>query len=107
MTKHMPKIIDFGTHVETNLIYPVSLAQTCTPFFACVLFASPFLQILCQNWNPVGGPKITLGATRRPSKLARTSFGGDFLRTYFLQEIWVPKLAQQVVFFGPADVAKT
>ena len=103
----MTEIIDFGTHFEANLIYPVSLAPTCTPFFACVCFASPFLQILCQNGDPVGDTKITLGATRWPSKLARTSFGGDFLRTYFLHEIWVPKLTQKVVFFGTPDVAKT
>ena len=50
----MPKIVDFGTHFETNLIYVVSLAPTCTPFFACVFFASPFLQILCQNGDPIG-----------------------------------------------------
>ena len=61
MSKIMTKIIDFGTHFEATLIYPVSLAPTCTPFFACVCFASPFLQILCQNWDPVGDPKITLG----------------------------------------------
>ena len=54
MSKIMTKIIDLGTHFEANLIYPVSLAPTCTPFFACVFFASPFLQILCQNGDPIG-----------------------------------------------------
>ena len=107
MSNNITKIIDFGTHVETNLIYPVSLAPTCTPFFACVFVASPFLQILCQNWDPVGDPKITLGAPRWPSELPRTSFGGDFLWTCFLHENRHPKPIQKVFFFGTLDVAKT
>ena len=70
-------------------------------------FKASFLEILSPTGGPIGDPKITLGASRWPSELPRTSFGGDFLRTYFLHEIWVPKFTQKVVFFGSVDVAKT
>ena len=67
----------------------------------------PFLRILSPKGDPIRDPKINLGASRWPSELPRTSFGGDFLRTYFLHENRPPKLTQKVIFFGPLDVAKT
>ena len=72
----------------------------------CAFQASIFKDFV-SNWGPIGDPKITLGASRWPSELPKTSFGGDFVRTYLLHEIWFPKLMQKVVFFGPVDVAKT
>ena len=67
----------------------------------------PFLRILSPKGDPIRDPKITLGASMWPSELPRTSFGGEFLRTYFLHKIRPPKLTQKVVFFGPLYIAKT
>ena len=67
----------------------------------------PFLKILSPTGGPVeGDPKIILGASRWPSELPMTSVGGDFLRTFFLHEIKLPKLTQTAVFLGLLDVAK-
>ena len=65
----------------------------------------PFLKILAPTGGPIGDPKITLGASRWPSELPRTSFGGDFLRTYFLHENRHPKIAQKVGAFLLSDIA--
>ena len=56
-----------------------------------------------SHWGLTG---VSLGLAE-PSELPRPSFGGDFLRTYFLHENRHPKLTQKVVIFGPLDVVKT
>ena len=59
--KHATKIIDFRTQhrrfwdpfwVKFDICS--SSAPTCTPFFACVFFASPFWKKLCQTGDPIG-----------------------------------------------------
>ena len=93
LSKHMAKIVDFGTHFESIWIYAIPLAPTCKCKSVCVCIPSLiFLQILCANGVPIWDPKITLGASGWTSELPRTSLEGNFLRTYFLHEIWVPKL---------------
>ena len=101
------KIVDFGTHFEwilepwADLGPPLDLGALLQ--VRCALQASIFRDLV-SNW---GRPKNTLGASRWPSELPRTSFGGNLLRTYFLHEIWVQKKPQKVVFFGPVDLAET
>ena len=51
----------------------------------------PLFKDFVSKWDPIGTQKITLGASRWPSELPMTSFGGDFLRTYSLHEIRLPK----------------
>ena len=70
-------------------------------------FQSLLFKDFVANWGPHWGPKNHTGGLQVATELPKTSFGGDFLRTYFLHENWVQKLAQTVVFFGPVDVAKT
>ena len=63
-------------------------------------FKLPFLRILSSNGSPIGDPKFTLGASRCQSELPMTSYGGDFVRTYFLYEIGHPKFTQKVFFLN-------
>ena len=110
----MTKITHFGTHFDSilesfwvNFGTLGRLGATLGPQRLRCAFQVSFFTDFVSQWGPHWGPKITLGASGWPSELPKTSFGGDFLRTCFLHEIWVPKLAQKVVFFGTLDLAET
>ena len=104
---NITKIVDFGTHFESILGPWANLGPPWDLNGEDMHSKPPFSRILSPNGGPIGDPKITLGASRWPSELPRTSFGGDFLWTCFLHEKRHPKLIQKVVFFGTLDVAKT
>ena len=54
MTKHMPKIIDFGTHLESNLIYVVPRSQHAHPFLRVCSSLLLFYRFCVKMGTPLG-----------------------------------------------------
>ena len=110
----MTKITHFGTHFDSILEYFCvnfgtlgRLGATLGPQRLRCAFQVSFFTDFVSQWKPHWGPKKHTGGLQVATELPRTSFGVDFLRTYFLHEIWLPKIIQKAVFFGTVDVAKT
>ena len=107
LSKHIGNFVNFGTHFESIWGAWAHLGQTLGSQRLRRAFQASIFKDFVSKRGPHWDPKITLGASRWPSELPRTSFGRDFLRTYILHEHRNPKLIQKVILFGTLGVAET
>ena len=54
MSKNMPKIVDFGTHFESNLIYVVPQPQHAHPFLRVCSSLLCFYRFCVKMGTPLG-----------------------------------------------------